>query len=99
MSDREKYVMGPGRRRRGSTRPKPIHSVDELLADVLGPEPTRWVKLANGRLVVENPAVCGICHRRRHRDTAHHAFMPDRAYPEMAERIGWPLPPNQDPML
>lgn len=97
MSDRDKYILGGGyRRRRRSTRSrKPITTVDELLVDILGASPTRFVELASGQVMVENPNVCGICHKGRHRDTAHHAFEADRAFPNQAAALGWPLPPPE----
>ena len=97
MSGRD-YARGPGRRRWAKPKRR-LDTVDDLLSDVLGPEPCTYTRTPYGDVQVINPGVCGICHKSRHRDIPHHAFEPDRASLATARRLGWPLPPAQEPLL
>lgn len=63
------------------------------------PAPTYYKRVATGEAVVVNPNLCMICHRGPHRPRPHHEFIPDEATPTQAERLGWPMPTNQDPLL
>lgn len=63
------------------------------------PQPTYFKPMPYGPDHVVNPNVCGICHKPRHRDTPHHDFEPAASSVEYAERAGWPLPTNQEPIL
>lgn len=85
------FILGPGPRKSRPAVPTPPKVAPP--APRLRPQlPTTWVQTAPNVYLVENPNVCGICHRAVHGPTAHHTFEPDRASTTSARQLGWPMP-------
>lgn len=80
--------------------PKPSSAGDSTPpAEELEPvelEPTRWAE--SPRRLIINPNVCEICNGRPHPDTPHHRFEPAVEPEAHAQRLGWPMPTNQEPL-
>lgn len=60
-------------------------------------EPTHYKRSAFGTVLIVNPNRCMLCHRPKHRDTAHHEFLADEATVEHAHALGWPIPEGEPP--
>ena len=100
MSDRSKYMLGPGPRPRRRRSPAATDHAFQAITSHSNDTPTYWLSTIAAGVrtdLVVNPNTCEICHKRPHSPTPHHAFQPDRLPEATARRLGWPIPPKGAP--